>query len=478
MLETIAAAPAASLIGYTIVDSPLGRLLLGATARGLCTVRLGDSDEELETGLRAEHPDAELRRDGEPLARWANALLRHLAGQEPRVDLPLDLRASAFQRRVWTALRAIPYGATRSYREIAEAIGRPDAVRAVARACATNPVALAIPCHRVIRHDGDPGGYRWGVRRKRMLLEQERAVLELAEREVVRQFVDQVGPPLPAAGQAAGVAREMLAERYEILRPLGAGGMGVVYAARDRELDDVIALKALRAPAGTEDQAALDRFRSELRITRRISHPHVVRTHDIGRAGDRRFITMEYVHGWSLAQLLERGPMPVPVALVLGRQLCRALAVVHAQGVIHRDIKPQNVLVSRDGDVKLADFGIAELASRVAAAQPDAAPRGTLPYMAPEQLLGEPLDTGTDVYGTAAVLYECLAGRPPYPQASPDSLVAQALLGGPPSPRALAPAVPRPLADLLLAALAADHAARPASATAFHDALAQIDLAV
>ncbi len=481
MLATIEAAAAASIIGYTIVDSPLGRLLVGATTRGICTVRLGESDAELEAGLRREHPDVALRRDAEPLALWVNALLRHLAGDEPRLALPLDVRATAFQRRVWDALRAIPYGATRSYGDIARAVGRPGALRAVARACATNPAALVIPCHRVIRHDGDAGGYRWGAHRKRMLLERERTAVTLAERAVLRAFVDEIGAPPADGARPAGAglaAGAVVGGRYDILRALGGGGMGVVYAARDRELDEVIALKVLRASSGgggSEDPAALARFRSELRITRRISHPHVVRTHDIGEADGCRFITMEYVDGWSLAQLLERrGPLPVHVALVLGQQLCRALHVVHAQGVIHRDIKPQNVLVTRDGDLKLTDFGIAELERHTVAARGDGAPSGTLPYMAPEQLLGEPLDARTDLYAAGAMLYECLTGRPPYSGASPASLVAQALLGGPPSPRALQPGVRVPLAELLLAALSADPAARPASATALHDTLAEI----
>ncbi len=464
MSTALEAAPAASVIGYTIVDSPLGRLLVGATACGICTVRLGASDAEVEAGLSAEYPDAERRRDGEPLALWVNALLRHLAGDEPRLDLPLDVRATAFQRQVWQALRAIPYGATRSYGAVARAVGRPEAIRAVARACATNPVALVIPCHRVVRHDGDPGGYRWGVRRKRLLLERERAAVQLAERDVLRALVHEAGAPAADAVPGAELVRgDVVAGRYEILAALGAGGMGVVYAARDRELDEVIALKALRAPPDTEDPTALDRFRTELRITRRISHPHVVRTHDIGAADGCRFITMELVEGWSLAQLLERRrTLPLPVALVLGKQLCRALDVVHAQGVIHRDIKPQNVLVSRAGDVKLTDFGIAQLERPAAAACGAAAATGTPPYMAPEQLLGEPLDARTDLYAIAAVLYECLTGGPPY-------------LGREWALPLRPPRVSSPLAGVLRAALSPEPAARPASAIALHDALAEIE---
>lgn len=161
-------------ISFTVVDCPLGRLLIAATERGLCAVSLGDSETELETALQNEYPAAEISRDSFGLGEWVNTLLGYLNGQQPHPDLPLDVQATAFQWRVWEALRAIPYGQTRSYSEIARAIGRPTAVRAVARACATNPVALAIPCHRVVREDGDLGGYRWGVNRKRALLTRER----------------------------------------------------------------------------------------------------------------------------------------------------------------------------------------------------------------------------------------------------------------------------------------------------------------
>ena len=162
-------------IAFTVVPCALGRLLVATTARGICRVSLGSAAEELEAGLSAEFPAAELRRDRGALAGALGALLRYLDGRAEPPDLPLDVRATAFQRRVWEALRRIPYGATRSYADIARAIGKPSATRAVARACATNPAALIIPCHRVVRADGGLGGYRWGVVRKRALLKQERA---------------------------------------------------------------------------------------------------------------------------------------------------------------------------------------------------------------------------------------------------------------------------------------------------------------
>lgn len=160
-------------IRYAVADSPLGVLLVAATDKGLCAVRLGNSAESLVQHLAGEFPAAELTADEGRLHSAIDQILAHLSGDLVTLDLPLDVRATAFQRRVWEALQAIPRGETRSYREVAEAIGQPAAVRAVASACANNPVALAVPCHRVIRSDGGMGGYRWGVERKVELLRRE-----------------------------------------------------------------------------------------------------------------------------------------------------------------------------------------------------------------------------------------------------------------------------------------------------------------
>ncbi len=160
-------------IGYTIVDCPLGRLLIAATEKGICAICLGDSDADLEAALFSEYPAAEIQRDGVELSQWVSTLLNHLNGQQPQLDLPIDVQATAFQWRVWQALRAIPYGSTRSYSQVAQALGDPKAARAVARACASNPVAIVVPCHRVVREDGNLGGYRWGLQRKQRLLAQE-----------------------------------------------------------------------------------------------------------------------------------------------------------------------------------------------------------------------------------------------------------------------------------------------------------------
>ncbi|HEY3027623.1 MAG TPA: methylated-DNA--[protein]-cysteine S-methyltransferase, partial [Pyrinomonadaceae bacterium] len=161
-------------ISYTVVDSPLGRLLVAATPKGVCSVALGESDTELESALANEYPAAATERDDGSLKSLVSAILEHLNGQRPHLDLPLDIQATAFQWQVWQALKEIPYGSTSSYSEIASRIGRPSAVRAVARACASNRVALVIPCHRVIGKDSKLGGYRWGAERKSKLLQRER----------------------------------------------------------------------------------------------------------------------------------------------------------------------------------------------------------------------------------------------------------------------------------------------------------------
>jgi len=162
-----------AVIRYAIGDSPLGRLLVATTEKGVCAVRLGDSDDELKTELQREFSAAEILLDEERLRPALAAVVDHLNDKTPRIDLPLDIRATAFQRQVWEQLQKIPAGETHSYTQVAKGIGHAKAVRAVARACATNPVALVIPCHRVIREDKNLGGYRWGLDRKKKLLNRE-----------------------------------------------------------------------------------------------------------------------------------------------------------------------------------------------------------------------------------------------------------------------------------------------------------------
>jgi AraC family transcriptional regulator, regulatory protein of adaptative response / methylated-DNA-[protein]-cysteine methyltransferase len=162
-------------IGYTVAKSALGQILVGATDRGVSAVYLGDSEANLVKELKEEYPRAELSPAADSFDRWVKEIVLRVEGKPPRIELPLDLQATAFQRRVWQELQRIPRGTTRTYTEVAKALGNPKAVRAVARACATNPVSIVVPCHRVIRQDGNLAGYRWGLSRKERLLEHERA---------------------------------------------------------------------------------------------------------------------------------------------------------------------------------------------------------------------------------------------------------------------------------------------------------------
>ena len=168
-------------ISYASVESALGRMMIGATDRGICFIQFANSDEELLEMLRLEYPSAKLlpmAAESEPsFHSWMDNLHRHLAGDARELDLPLDLLATTFQMKVWRYLQLIPYGSVKSYAEVAADLGQPTATRAVARACATNRVALLIPCHRVIRGSGELAGYRWGLERKRTLLDREQRTL-------------------------------------------------------------------------------------------------------------------------------------------------------------------------------------------------------------------------------------------------------------------------------------------------------------
>ena len=160
-------------IHYTIVDSSIGRVLLAATVKGACAICIGASDEAVEAALREDYYAADLHRDEEGMKKWAEALLSYFDGHEFPRDLPLDVQATAFQWKVWREIQSIPYGQTATYSSIAKSLGTPQATRAVARACATNPIAIVIPCHRVIGKDGNLRGYAWGVKRKKTLLSLE-----------------------------------------------------------------------------------------------------------------------------------------------------------------------------------------------------------------------------------------------------------------------------------------------------------------
>ena len=265
---------------------------------------------------------------------------------------------------------------------------------------------------------------------------------------------------------------QTFANRYEVKSVLGMGGMGVVYRALDRELGEPVAIKTLKGDAMASDPTLLQRFKDEIRLARKITHRNVVRTYDLGEVEGMYYITMEFVEGQSLKHLIQsRGNLPVSAVLTVGKQLCRALEVAHEQGVIHRDIKPQNLIVEPSGTLKVMDFGIARLASRTDGVTQAGTAIGTPEYMAPEQLLGDNVDFRADLYATGCVLFECLTGRTPFVADSPISLVAKQLEEIPPSPASINSEVPEPLAALVLRTLSKDPAQRPQNAAELYGAL-------
>ena len=288
---------------------------------------------------------------------------------------------------------------------------------------------------------------------------------------------------VPTAIREAGGGGDQLrpgavfAGRYDVKEILGVGGMGVVYRAFDRELQEPVAIKTLRAEALAGGSVALERFKQEIRLARRIAHRNVVRTYDLGEVNGTYYLTMEYVEGTSLKQLISsRGKLPIPVTLTVGKQLCRALEVAHAEGVIHRDIKPQNMVVEPNGFLKVMDFGIARLANPPQGKGLTEAGMsiGTPDYMSPEQLAGLELDARADLYAAGVVLFECVTGRVPFEAATTWALVAKHLEEAPPDPRSLNDEVPQGLALVILKAMAKEPDGRYATASAMHDALAAV----
>ena len=283
--------------------------------------------------------------------------------------------------------------------------------------------------------------------------------------------------PASMAGMTMLEPGQMLGTRYEIKSVLGVGGMGVVYKANDNELGEVLAIKTLKPDMVAADMNALERFKSEIKLARRIAHRNVVRTYDLGEVGGLYYISMEFVEGKSLKDLIkDRGRLPTSVVLPIAKQLCRALEVSHGEGVIHRDIKPQNMVVQSDGVLKVMDFGIARLVTRPKESGQTEAGMvvGTPEYMAPEQLMGDEIDARADLYATGCVLYECLTGRVPITADTPIVLISRVLEETPKPARELVPDIPQALSDLVAWVLQKDREKRPASAAALHTLLDQI----
>jgi DNA-binding response OmpR family regulator len=263
--------------------------------------------------------------------------------------------------------------------------------------------------------------------------------------------------------------------RYNIERALGSGGMGTVYLAMDKEIGERVAIKTLSPESISADETAMDRFRNEIRLARQLSHRNIVRTHDLGTAGDVSFVTMEFVQATTLRSALDaRGKLSVKATLAIARQLTDALACAHEKGIVHRDIKPENLLLDAKGTVKVMDFGIACLAHRVSPLTEAGMFVGTPTYMAPERLQSEKVDERSDLYSLGVVLYECITGRPPFEAKSPISFIAKVLTAAALPPIMLSPDVPLAVSAVIMRLLAKDPVHRPQSANELRETLATL----
>ena len=311
-----------------------------------------------------------------------------------------------------------------------------------------------------------------GVRAREERLSAQVTILKREIDEAKRGTSDTAQAELDAETLLPGAT---FGERYTIIRVVGRGGMGTVYKAHDRELAEDIAIKLLRVDALRSDPTMVERFKSEIRLARRISHTTVVRTHDFGEAAGAYYVTMEYVEGITLRDLIDlRGTLSPAATLGIARQLAQALAVAHEQGVIHRDIKPQNLLLDAAGVLKVMDFGIATLAGATSTITQAGMVVGTPAYMAPEQLLAETVDARSDLYAVGVVLYECLTGELPHMALNNVSLIAKVLNNVPMPPGERNPDVPPPLSALVMRLLDKDAGGRPQSAEELGRLLAQI----
>ena len=278
-------------------------------------------------------------------------------------------------------------------------------------------------------------------------------------------------------GSATGFEPEvgrLFAGRYEIQGVLGKGGMGVVYRAHDRDLDDAVAIKTLRGEALSADPTLLDRFKQEIRLARRITHANILRTHDLGETGGLRYISMEFIKGLTLKQLIEAGDiLPTPVGLRIAKQICAGLAAAHEVGVIHRDIKPQNILIEATGGLKIMDFGIARLKEERGMTA-EGTVVGTPDYMSPEQARGQTLDFRSDIYSTGVVLYEVFTGTLPFDGDSPLAVVLKHIQENPPSPQTRNPKIDPKISQIVLRCMQKDPKERFQDVNDLYEALTRV----
>ena len=316
-----------------------------------------------------------------------------------------------------------------------------------------------------------------GELKEKAALEQMLAEMRRPDASVTRASTLTVPAAPDAAARAFAGPRTgtVFAGRYQILGTLGKGGMGTVYRALDRELDDEVAVKVLLPEAFDEGTTIGVTLKQEIRLARKITHRNVVRTHDLGEADGLRFLTMEYVPGTTLRDILDRkGALALSPGLQIAKQLCRGLAAVHEAGIIHRDIKPPNIMVLPNGLVKLMDFGIARTAEGTDPASQDDRTVGTPYYMSPEQAVGRELDARSDIYSVGVVLYELFSGRRPIEGRDPGELMRRHVSFEPKPVTMLRPDLPDLLARVLMACLAKNPAQRPPTANDLYGALQRV----
>jgi eukaryotic-like serine/threonine-protein kinase len=259
---------------------------------------------------------------------------------------------------------------------------------------------------------------------------------------------------------------DLIGNRYEILQLLGEGGMGSVFKARDRELNRVVALKVIRSDLAGK-ASILERFKQELILARQVTHKHVIRIFDLGSSGSLRFITMEYVEGQDLSSILQQRRLTVEETLRIAQQVCEALEAAHAEAVVHRDLKPQNIMINDRGKVSVMDFGLA-FSTELRGTSQSGLLLGTPAYMSPEQAQSKSLDARSDLYTLGIILYEMLTGQIPFQAESMIASLLQRSQGLPPAPITLNPAIPKPVNDAVMKCLAVNPADRYQSAAELH----------
>jgi serine/threonine-protein kinase len=314
-------------------------------------------------------------------------------------------------------------------------------------------------------------------------------VEELREKEALEQLLvdlraqsadtgrTTVGTPrvTPADGeQRLPRSGEVFGGRYKIRAELGRGGMGVVYRASDLELEEDVALKVLKPGAFEDATDGLTKLKREIRIARRITHSNVIRVHDLVEAGGMRCLSMEYIPGTTLLQVLkQRGKLALAPGLQIAKQLCRGLAAVHTEGIVHRDLKPQNIMVLPNGIVKLMDFGISR-GQRTGGEGKEKTVEGTPAYMSPEQCRGEELDQLSDVYSLGVVLWEMFAGKMPFSGSTVGAMIKHQLHTEAPPLRSVRPDAPADLEQVIMSCLIKDRNQRPPSANAVYMSLREV----